>query len=227
MGKSKPSQIIVHRLEFQQTERVAMEAALAGKFLTNAVSSVGSVLTGLGNMLKPFEGALTAIAGVYLAEKGWDKLKEDVLNPLIDELQTPVLDRYAGDYSLIVAWLNAMYAMDGWDFLGQDYSSHDAYFSTSEGVSTLWRGNYDQSYGFTKLGALPVGSYQWVSGTFSKSEGIYRMPSWLVDRFDLFISTMKQTAATNKEAQTPAEWFVQFYPYNEFQNEILWRAQNQ
>jgi hypothetical protein len=70
MPKAKPSQVIVHRLELQTTEREALEAALAGNFLTNAVSAAGSVLTGLGAVLAPFSGALTAIAGLWIAEKG-------------------------------------------------------------------------------------------------------------------------------------------------------------
>ena len=70
MPKAKPSQVIVHRIELQETERATLEAALAGNFVTNAVSAAGSVLTGFGAALAPFSGVLTAIGAAYLAEKG-------------------------------------------------------------------------------------------------------------------------------------------------------------
>lgn len=227
MPKAKPDKVIVHRLELQQSERDAMEAALTGRFVTGALQGAGNLLKGIGAALMPFQGALTALAAVYIADKSWDQLKEKVLDPIIEELQAPVLAMYAGDYAMIVAWLNAQYANDGWNFLeNPDYSSHDSFFATSEGVSALWRGKYDESYGYTKLGPLPVGSYQWVSGTYSDVHKEYRMPGWLVDRFDSFIYTMKQPTASNKELQTPSQWWVQFYPYDEFENEIIWYAKN-
>lgn len=226
MPKAKPDQVIVHRLELQQSERDAMEAALAGRFVTNGISAVGNFLNAFGNALSPFSGAITALAGVWIAGRSWEELKDIVLDPIVDVIRAPVLEKYAGDYALIVAWLNAQYATQGWDFLDQDYSSHEAYFNTSEGVSTLWRGKYDESYGYTKLGPLPVGTYEWVSGTYSKVHEMYRMPSWLVDRFDSFIYTMKQTTAVNKEANSPSGWWVQYYPYDEFENEIIWYAKN-
>ena len=74
--------MIVHRLELQQTERDAFEAALAGRFVTNAVSAAGSVLSGIGTMLVPFSGALTAIAGLWIAEKG--------ASALIDAAETTI-----------------------------------------------------------------------------------------------------------------------------------------
>jgi hypothetical protein len=228
MPKAKPTQVIVHRLELQQTERDAFEAALAGRFVTNAVSATGSVLTGLGAVLAPFSGALTAIAGVWLADKAWDELTEKVLDPIVDELQSPVLERYAGDYSMIVAWLNVQYASQGWDFLETNLSSHDAYMACAEGVSALWRGKYSESHGARRLGELPVGTYQWVSGTYNKQTRSYRMPAWLVDRFDMFCYEMKrhtrEGTTSNFAMKTPAEWWVQFYPYDEFENEIIYRA---
>jgi hypothetical protein len=68
--KARPTSVIVHRIELQETERATLEAALAGNFVTNAVSAAGSVLTGFGAALAPFSGVLTAIGAAYLAEKG-------------------------------------------------------------------------------------------------------------------------------------------------------------
>lgn len=78
MPKAKPTQVIVHRLELQETERATLEAALAGRFVTNAVSAAGSVLSGFGQALTPFAGVLTAIGAAYLAEKGIQGVMDSV-----------------------------------------------------------------------------------------------------------------------------------------------------
>jgi hypothetical protein len=180
MPKAKPDQVIVHRIELQETERATLEAALAGRFVTNAAQAGASLIQGIGAALAPFSGAFQILAGAWVANRTWDELVDKVLDPIVDELQRPVIEKYAGDYAMIVAWLNTQYASGGWDFLGQDYSSHDAYFATSEGVSTLWRGNYEQSYGWKKLGDLPVGTYQWVSGSYSQTNGTRCRLGWLI-----------------------------------------------
>ena len=88
MPKAKPDQVIVHRLELQQSERDAMEAALAGKFITNGISALGNVLGGLGQALSPFSGVLSAVAAVWIADQTWDQLKEKVLDPHRRKYQT-------------------------------------------------------------------------------------------------------------------------------------------
>jgi len=226
--KAKPDIVHSVRIELQETERATLEAALAGRFVTNAAMAGGNLLKGVGAALAPFQGALTALAAVWIADKTWDELKDKVLDPIIDVIQTPILEKYAGDYSMIVAWLNTQYSTQGWDFLDQDYSSHEAFMNTSEGVSTLWRGNYEDSFAVKKLGPLPVGTYEWVSATYSRANSQYQMPGWLVDRFDTFIYTMKQSSVSieQRATKTPAEWWVQFYTYAEFENEIIWYAKN-
>ena len=76
MPKAKPTQIVVHRIALQETERAALEAALAGNFVTNAVSAAGSVLSGFGQALTPFSGVLTAIGAAYIAEKSVSEIVE-------------------------------------------------------------------------------------------------------------------------------------------------------
>ena len=228
MPKAKPDQVIVHRIELQETERATLEAALAGRFVTNAAMAAGNLLKGVGDALAPFSGALTALAAVWIADRTWEDLKDKVFDPIIDVIQAPLLAKYAGDYQMIVAWLRAQYATSGWNFLVQDYSSHEAFMNTSEGVSALWRGKYDESFAVKKLGPLPTATtYEWVSANYVQGHG-YQMPSWLVDRFDTFIYTMKQSAVSveQRATKTPAEWWVQFYTYAEFENEIIWYAKN-
>jgi len=216
MPKAKPDKVIVHHIELQETERATVEAALAGQFVTNAAMAGGNLLKGVGAALASFTGALTALAAVWIAERSWDELKDKVLDPIVDYIQRPHLEMYADDYSMIVAWLNAQYAMQGWGFLQTDNSSVEAYVQSAEAQSVLWRqggiGNHPTLGSITELS--PGTNYDMI------------MPSWLVDRFDMFIYTMKGHTATAKELKTPAEWWVQFYSYAEFENEIIWYAKN-
>lgn len=225
MPKAKPSLqggVIVHRIELQETERATLEAALAGRFVTNTVSAVGGVLSGIGSALAPFSGAISALAALWIADRSWDQIKEKVLDPIVESIQRPHLERYAGDYEMISAWLNAAYAHDDWGFLQVDNSSREAYMMSSEFVSTLWR-NGDVSH--PTLGEF--GSAEGFGGAeYEQWAKTGHMPGWLVDRFDSFIWTMKMNTAGEREGKSPAEWWTIFYPYSEFENEIIWNAKN-
>lgn len=219
-----------------------MEAALAGRFVTNALSGAGSILSGIGSALAPFQGALTALTAVWIADRSWDEITAKVLDPIIDLLQAPVLAKYAGDYQMIVAWLTAQYSSQGWGFLQADNSSVDAYMNSAEGQSQIWRDGVavhpqfgmirPAQFGTTWIVLHPQNFTEeehraWATATMQAafSSGI-TIPSWLCDRFDAFIFTMKQNTASNKESKTPSSWWVQFYPYAEFENEIIWYAKN-
>ncbi len=114
MPKAKPTQIIVHRVELQETERAALEAALAGRFVTNAVSAAGSVLSGIGQALAPFSGVLTAIGAAYIAEKGVSAVIE-AAESIVENV--PLFDprNQASAYEYLVNYLRAN---PEWDKLG-------------------------------------------------------------------------------------------------------------
>jgi len=77
MPKSKPSQVIVHRIELQEKERDALEALVAGQTLKNVVIPVAVV------------GAVGA--GTYL---GYKTLKEvyNLADGWVEEIQNVVVD---------------------------------------------------------------------------------------------------------------------------------------
>ena len=114
MPKAKPTQVIVHRIELQQSEREALESALIGKFATNAVSSAGHVLTGIGNLLVPFTGVLTALSALWIGDRTLEAVRED------GERRKRENERsYEGDgadvLSMVSTYLITRYAESGWN----------------------------------------------------------------------------------------------------------------
>ena len=120
MPKAKPKADNIHlfRLELQQTERDALEAALAGRFVTNAVSATGNVLTGIGNALSPFSGAIQAFAVAWIAEKSVDEILDAAKN--VGARQKVINEQsYEGGGNAHIqyfsAWLSAKFENGGWD----------------------------------------------------------------------------------------------------------------
>lgn len=114
MPKAKPDQVIVHRIELQETERATLEAALAGRFVTNAVSATGATLAGLGSILAPFAGAISAMAALWLADRTFEGIKET-----IDDVKSMYESSKQANsvYQEMVAWLTALYSTSGFKSL--------------------------------------------------------------------------------------------------------------
>lgn len=120
MPKAKPKAENIHlfRLELQQTERDTLEAALAGRFVTNAIGATGSVLTGLGNALMPFQGALQVFAAAWIAEKGVTgalDLAKDIGESMKENTEEEMAAKGAENMLAMTAWLTATYDNGGWD----------------------------------------------------------------------------------------------------------------
>jgi len=126
MPKAKPTSVVVHRIELQETERTIVETALAGQFVTNALSGVGSVLSGAASMLGPFSGAITAIAALWLADKTFEEVVD-----FVEDVRTirSNLEQSHGIYDEIVATLTATYETSGFEYLnsgGRSISDADS-----------------------------------------------------------------------------------------------------
>ena len=115
MPKAKPDQVIVHRIELQETERATLEAALAGRFVTNAAQAAGNLLNGVGNALTPFAGAISALAALWIADKSIEEIIEAVkvtkkAGEDLSDWISPEKTRSTFEY--IVAYFTAC---DGWN----------------------------------------------------------------------------------------------------------------
>jgi hypothetical protein len=112
--------VIVHRIELQETERATLEAALAGRFVTNAATAAGSVFTGIGNLLAPFGGALTAIAALWIADKSIDEILDAAKTAGEKQKkknESTYTDSGIKNLETFGAWLESSMSMGGWDRL--------------------------------------------------------------------------------------------------------------
>ena len=185
MPKSSPDQVIVHRIELQQTERDALEAALAGKFVTNAVSAVGDVLTGFGAMLAPFTPVLGALAAVWIGDRTLDMIKADA-EERKDEIERNYAELAPVHIAAISALLNSWYANGGWDGICGDPNSMNV-------GSHLNRQVLD-----------------WI---IENQNGKGPYPDWFVDQVALFLRTICQTRGGGT-GRTPSDlWAGQPDPW--------------
>lgn len=98
---SKPSSVVLHRFELQKTEREILEASAMAY-------GVGNILSGVGSLLTPFAGVLSAIAAAYIAKEGvgailgWaDKKLSEKENAIDDEYTAYLATRQASiDFSI-------------------------------------------------------------------------------------------------------------------------------
>ena len=225
MGKSKPTQVIVHRIELQETERATLEAALAGRFVTNAATAAGSVFTGIGNLLKPFEGVLTAIGALWIADKGIDVV-QDAWEGSIDAGQAWIADRYGGnDYEEICAWLTAQYGINGWDTIFTSPPRVPLDGNGAQVQSSLWRHDWYLSFGvyyhFDSNGVWRALPERRAPLGYAADGGPF--PQWLVDQFDAFIASLNRAAVSPEmlATKTPAEWWAQWLTYSDYQQYVV------
>ena len=78
MPKSKPTQVIVHRIELQEKERAMAEALVAGKTINNIANSINGLVAAAG---------ITAVG--YLGVKWWAQQQGNEDASLWDLLNNP------------------------------------------------------------------------------------------------------------------------------------------
>ena len=190
MPKSKPNQVIVHRIELQQSERDMLELAVAGRTATNAVSAIGAVFSGVGTMLAPFAPAFGALTALWIGDRTLDAIRNDAERRK-QEIETEYAQSKSTYDALISAWLNAKFAEGGWDAIC-DFDSY---------VKALL---IDQSGGFMG-GGLPGGS----AGGLGQP-----IPLWYFNQFILFLQNVCNSA--NLGDKTPSELWVEWMTEEEY-----------
>lgn len=183
MPKAKPTQVIVHRIEFQESERETLELAVAGNVLTNAVSATGSVFAGIGSMLSPFAPAFGALAAMWIGDRTLDAVREDGERRK-KEIEREYAESKPTYDAVISAWLNAKYAEGGWDAV-----------CSRDNIQGLLIDQYGGFYG----SPLPGGS----RGGLGQ-----KLPQFYFNEFIKFLNIVCES--TNLDDSTPSELWVQW-----------------
>ena len=76
LPKAKSTQVITHRIEFQQTEREALEMVAASITARNVASSVENLTKGVGNLMTPVLSASAAGVAAALGIIAWWEIRD-------------------------------------------------------------------------------------------------------------------------------------------------------
>jgi len=77
MPKAKSDRVVTHRIEFQQTERDALEMIAASITAKNATASVANVTKGVSNLITPVLSASAAGVAAALGLIAWWELMDE------------------------------------------------------------------------------------------------------------------------------------------------------
>ena len=208
MPKAKPTQVIVHRIELQETERDTLEAALAGSFVTNGVSAIGSVFSGIGSALAPFRDIFTALGALWIADKTLEELTEVVTETYdhVTDFFFPQIKSAPEMYGFIVAWL---------DTFNNDWGRM---FSKSYEVDDHLRANKRQVYYFlftTWKAFIRAMEDQWraprpadINGVIQQSPKSEMMRHGIVGMWTRFYSMDDFNAEINEKGFSVASWMA-------------------
>ena len=97
MPKAKPDSVQSVRIELQETERAALEAGLAA-------GGIANLLHGIGAVLLPFQGAITALAAAWIAGEIAEEAKE-ALDKIVGRNREVLSSSANEQYQAITAWL--------------------------------------------------------------------------------------------------------------------------
>lgn len=96
------------------------ETIIAGQTANNLLSGAGAVLSGIGSVLAPFAGTLTAIGAIWLADRTFDEIKEDLkaVKETADEYgitENPFTTPSGNLYQQFATYLQTVTWDDKWD----------------------------------------------------------------------------------------------------------------
>jgi hypothetical protein len=215
MPKAKSDQVITHRIELQNTERELLENAVlanaAGKALSGVAMAMGTAIAGLGQMIAPAMGALTAW---YIADKTLDEIKE-LGERQKTEMQENLAEAYEGTYGAIVAWFNARSLFEVCQEAREAGVMDFTWTPKNENIF-LPEVVDDLNYG------NPV--HQMIFGMELARAGDPKIPNW----FAAIIAEFIRTYCNNPQPLGPnrlGELFVAFYPLERFGTDTYYYAQ--
>lgn len=215
MPKAKSDQVITHRIELQNTERELLENAVlanaAGKALSGVAMAMGTAIAGLGQMIAPAMGALTAW---YIADKTLDEIKE-IGERQKAEAEENLAESYEGAYGAIVAWLNARSLFEVCQE-ARDAGVIDFTWTPANKNKFLPEVVDDLNYG------NPV--HQMIFGTELARAGDPKIPNW----FAAIIAEFIRTYCNNPQPlprNRLGELFVAFYPLERFGSDQYYYVQ--
>lgn len=105
MGKAKPSQVIVHRLDLQPSLKQSLDDAImlnaATKTMTAAATAVSGIAAGVGTLL-------AAGFGAYVTAWGAGQVKEKVLDPAVESIRSDIASEQVHAHGSVSAFVTSL-----------------------------------------------------------------------------------------------------------------------
>lgn len=125
MGKPKPDQVVVHRLDLQPSLKQSLDDAImigaATKTLSAAATAISGIATGFGTLL-------AAGFGAYVASWAAGEIKEEVLDPIVENIRSNIADDQVQAHGSIAAFVTSL----SWSMSWEDVRTQWQDFLTSD-----------------------------------------------------------------------------------------------
>jgi hypothetical protein len=112
MGKAKPDQVVVHRIDLQPSVKQSLDDAImlnaATKTLSAAATAVAGIAAGMGTLL-------AAGFGAYVAAWGAGQVKEHILDPMVESNRADIAANQIHAHGSIAAFVTSLNWSMSWD----------------------------------------------------------------------------------------------------------------
>tara|TARA_R100001163_G_C5066426_1_gene204834 strand:- start:67 stop:771 length:705 start_codon:yes stop_codon:yes gene_type:complete len=125
LGKAKPDQVVVHRIDLQPSLKQSLDDAImlnaATKTLSAGATAIAGIATGMG-------GLLAAGFGAYVAAWGAGQIADAVLDPIVEQNRANVAAAQIQGHGSVAAFVTSL----NWSMPWEEVRSQWSEFLTSD-----------------------------------------------------------------------------------------------
>jgi hypothetical protein len=199
MGKAKPDQVVVHRIDLQPSVKQSLDDAImlnaATKTLSAAATAISGIAAGMGTLL-------AAGFGAYVAAWGAGQVKEHILDPMVEANRADMAESQIYAHGQITAFVTSLNWSMSWDE-----------------VRTYWQQFLTSELGQELTSTPPLGEANMMNRCFA-----FLTQFWMARGGTQveYIEGLGQFASAGPK--TPAEAWAEWYPIDEAINDGVWET---
>jgi hypothetical protein len=199
MGKSKPDQVIVHRIDLQPSLKDSLDNAIlvggAARTLQGLGQAIGGIAAGMGTFL-------AAGFGAYMASWAAGEIKEEVLDPIVENIRSNIADTQVQAHGSIAAFVTSLSWSMSW-----------------EEVRSQWQDFLTSDLGRELANTPPLGDANVMNRCFA-----FLSLFWLGRGPDQVAYYQGTGQWAGQGPKSPAEAWAEFYPVEEAINDGVYET---